>query len=140
MNRITGFTFKASKKKHYKWPFFNERVCGFKRLCNKKVSIEELHNILENAHEYFLDEFGLSANIDGSPVNETKAVFKLAQLDEKIEDGNEYILAWMYKHEDGKFKNLEFGTRHDFDKVIARKRHKMFAQQESREMESVMNN
>lgn len=118
-NRLT---FTASKKKQYKWPFSKVKVNRFNRLCNYEVSEEELHTILEDTHEYYLDEIGLSVNESELPFCESNAVYKLAQLDWRTKTGGESILVWMYKHEDGTFKHLEFGTRYGFDKIIACKR------------------
>lgn len=123
-----SLTFMASKKKHYKWPFFKVKVNRFNRLCEHEVSVEELHDILEDAYEYYLDEIGLSVNDKESLFDESNAAYKLAQLDCRTKTSGEPILVWMYKHKDGTFKHLEFGTRYSFDKIIACKRRKAFVE------------
>lgn len=116
MNRITGFTFKASKKKHYKWPFSKDKVKRFNELCSNKVSEEELHELLEKAHIYYLDRHGLSI-ANNTIINAQDAKIKLAELDVHTSE-NKHIYAWMRKQEDGDFRNITFGTRYNFDKMI----------------------
>jgi len=116
MNRITGFTFKASKKKHYKWPFSKDKVKRFNELCSNKVSEEELHELLEKAHIYYLDRHGLSI-ANNTIINAQDAKIKLAELDVHTSE-NKHIYVWMRKQEDGDFRNITFGTRYNFDKMI----------------------
>lgn len=116
MNRITGFTFKASKKKHYKWPFSKDKVRRFNELCEKEKTEKELHELLENAHIYYLDRNGLSI-ANNAIINAQNAKIKLAELDVHTSE-YEHIYAWMQKQEDGSYRNITFGTRYDFDKMI----------------------
>lgn len=116
MDRINGLTFKASKKKQYKWPFSKEKVKRFNELCNKKVSEEELHEQLERAHIYYLDKHGLSIE-NNTIINVQNAKIKLAELDSHTSE-YKHIYAWMRKQEDGTYRNIAFGTRYEFDKMI----------------------
>ena len=116
MGGIDGFTFKALKKKQYKWSFSKDKVKRFNELCSNKVSEEELHELLEKAHIYYLDRHGLSI-ANNTIINAQDAKIKLAELDVHTSE-NKHLYAWMRKQEDGDFRNITFGTRYDFDKMI----------------------
>lgn len=121
MNRLNGFTFKASKKKRYKWPFSKDKVKRFNELCEKKKTEEELHEMLEKAHIYYLDRHGLSI-ANNTTINVQDAKIMLAELDAHTSE-YKHIYAWMHRQEDGGYKNITFGTRNDFDKMITRHIH-----------------
>lgn len=116
MGGIDGFTFKALKKKQYKWSFSKDKVKRFNELCSNKVSEEELHELLEKAHIYYLDRHGLSI-ANNTIIDARDAEFKMAELDSHASE-HRHIYAWMHRQEDGDYRNIVFGTRYDFDKMI----------------------
>lgn len=107
-------------KKHYEWPFFNERVHYIKEITGKDMSIERLHEILEADALYFTIDFILSKHINTSIKNIISKSYKWKKMKDCFNTTGEQLYVWMYKIGKGEFKNIEFGTIQELEASISR--------------------
>ncbi len=88
----------------------------FRRQYKFDKSYKEMLEHLNGLQEYYLNDWGLSLNSDGLPVEKEHAKYVWASLG--IDYMKEPLFAWMYGNDNGEFHNIFFGTRKDFDMEI----------------------
>ena len=114
---------KAGKKTNWKLP---RDVFGhFRREYNINVHLKQFEQDLEHSMIYYLNEIGLSVNLDKSKVDKSEAKYMWAELDGYKTSDGEQICVWMHGNMEGDFKSLALGTRSEFDKVVVDEYQKM---------------
>lgn len=68
------------------------------------------------SYTHYLNDLGLSVNLDGSPVEIQTASYLWTSL--SIDSKKEPLYAWMCRNNKGEFRNIVFGTRKKFDREI----------------------
>lgn len=120
MRRIASLTFKRKKKRvESDWSIIKD-LKRLKVLYKQTVTMKELEDVLRKTKPYYLNEHGLSVFADGTEVDKDKAYYMWGILKGWETSKSEQLYVWMYKDSDGKFKYISYGTRKDFDLVIAR--------------------
>lgn len=98
------------------WKLPNREFGQYRRQYKLDKSYEDMLEHLNGLQEYYLNDMGLSINLDGSSVEKETAIYVLAVLG--LTYNNEPLYAWMHGNGKGEFHNIVFGTRKDFDKEI----------------------
>lgn len=120
MTKNESLTFKLKQKRgESSWTITNN-LKTVKKLFRKNVTMKELEDVLRKTKPYYLNEQGLSVFSDGSEVGKDKAYYMWGILKGWETPEREQLYVWMYKMNDGKFKYISYGTRNDFDLVIAK--------------------
>ena len=88
----------------------------FRKMYNLEVSYPEFQNYLNGLYVYYLNEIGLSINLNGTPVEKESAQYMWAQLDKTFNGKPLYV--WMHQKGGGEYGNISLGTRKTFDKEI----------------------
>lgn len=115
---------RVKKKRKSEWSIINS-LKNLKVIYNPTVTMKELEDTLDNTKPYYLNEMGLSVNPDGSDVGKKEASYMWGLLKDWSTPEGEQLYVWEKKcPRDGKFKYITYGTRKDFDMVIARKNKK----------------
>jgi len=91
-----------------------------KELYKPTVTMKELEEELKNTKPYYLNKKGLSVLADKSDVSKSAALYMWGMLKGWETSGGEQLFVWMRKAADGNFKHIRFGTRKDFDFVVAK--------------------
>ena len=104
------------------WKLSKREFGQFRRNYNLGVSYKDFVNELNGLYVYYLNDIGLSVNLDGSSVEKESAQYMLAQLVRTFD--KEPLYAWMYPKGNGEFKNITLGTRTEFDKEIVKNQNK----------------
>ncbi len=107
-------------RKSPEWPFFNERVHYFKEITSKEMSIKRLQEILEADQPYNIVDVILSKNINASTENIISKSYKVKKMKNCFNANGEQLYAWMYKLNNGEFKNIEFGTIQEFETIVSK--------------------
>ena len=110
------FKIKLSQQ-HHRWKLSKREFGQYKRKYAFDVSYEVFRKYLDNLHVYFLNELGLSINLNGEPVEKESAHYMWAQLDKTF--NKEPLYVWMHQKGKGEFANIAIGTRIIIDKEIA---------------------
>lgn len=111
---------KIRKKKE--WPIRKD----FKKLRElywPSVTEKKIDDVLDKTRPYYLNDMGLSVDKNGKNISEDLAVYKWGMLNGCITPSpdEEQLYVWSIRAKDGNFRYTKFGTRRDFDKVIAKK-------------------
>lgn len=107
-----------------KWSI-TKSLKNLKAIYKPTVTMKELEDTLDNTKPYYLNNMGLSVNTDGSAVGENEASYMWGILKDWLTPDGEQLYVWEKKcSRDGKFKYIRYGSRKDFDMVIARKNEK----------------
>lgn len=101
---------------HYRWKLSKREFGQYKRKYALDVSYEDFRKYLDNLFVYYLNELGLSINLNDKPVKKESAQYMWAQLDKVYY--KEPLYVWMHNKGKGEFGNIAFGTRMLFDKEI----------------------
>lgn len=109
------FKFKAPSPNNV-WKLSKRDFGQYRRKYGLNTSYLNFIKDLNVLHIYYLNEFGLSVNMDGSPVEKESAQYMWTQLEKKF--NNEPLCVWMHQKGKGKFGNISIGTRTNFDKEI----------------------
>lgn len=109
----------SSLRKNSLWKLSKREFGQFKRQYGNDLTYKDFQIQLDGLFVYFLNDFGLTVNPDGTLVDKNSARYILAQINQTHE--NEPLYAWMYQKGNGIFSNITFGTRIEFDKYIATK-------------------
>lgn len=109
------FKIKVSQQ-HHRWKLSKREFGQYKRKYALDVSYEDFRKYLDNLFVYYLNELGLSINLDGRPVKKESAHYMWAQLDKTF--NKEPLYVWMHHKGKGEFGNIAFGTRMIFDKEL----------------------
>ena len=99
------------------WKLSKREFGQYRKDYGLDITYANFINYLNDLRVYYLNEFGLSVNMDGSPVKKESAQYMWAQLEKKF--NNEPLYVWMSRGGKGKFGNISIGTRIIFDKEIA---------------------
>lgn len=91
-----------------------------RELYKPTVTIKELEEELRNTKPYYLNKKGLSVLADRSDVSKSAALYQWGMLKGWETPDGEQLFVWMRKADDGNFKYIHFGTRKDFDFVVAK--------------------
>lgn len=110
----------VNAKRNSNWKLPRDVFGHFKRDYNIDVSLKQFEQDLENARIYYLNEIGLSVNLDKSKVDRFDAKYMWAVLDGYKTPSGEQIYVWMQSIGKGKFKRIAMGTRNVFDKVVVK--------------------
>lgn len=113
--------FKASPPK-YQWKLSKREFGQYRKMYGFNVSYVDFLKQLNDLYVYYLNELGLTVNIDGSPVEKESARYMWAQL--KKDFYKEPLYVWMYQKGEGEFGNIGLGTRMVFDKELAKNHQK----------------
>lgn len=106
--------FKTPSPKH-QWKLAKREFGQYRRRYDFDFMYDDFQDYLDGLYGYYLDERGLSVNLDGEPVDKSSAQYMWAQLG--ISFNNEPLNVWMYK-KNGVFGNIMFGTKPLFDAII----------------------
>lgn len=98
------------------WKLCKREFGQFRRQYKLDNSYEDMLEHLNGLQEYYLNDLGLSVNLDGLPVEKENAKYVWASL--SMTYNKEPLYAWMYGNGKGEFHNIVFGTRNDFDREI----------------------
>lgn len=109
------FKIKVSRQCHL-WKLCKREFGQYKRKYELDISYEDFRKDLDNLHVYYLNELGLTINLDGKPVEKESAKYMWAQLDKTFK--TEPLYVWMCHKGKGVFGNIALGTRIVFDKEI----------------------
>lgn len=109
------FKIKVSQIRH-RWKLSKREFGQYKRIYEFDISYEDFLKYLDDLFVYYLNELGLSINLNGKPVEKELAQYMWAQLDKTY--NKEPLYVWMHQKGDGKFGNIAFGTRTLFDKEL----------------------
>lgn len=103
----------------YRWKLPTD-VFGYykKTFILDNLKYDEFRDHLNGLHDYYLNEYGLSVNPDGSPIDIYKAQFVWADLG--IMYNGEPLFVWMRKKNKGGFYKISIGNRISFDTEICR--------------------
>lgn len=107
-------------KKSPEWPFLYERVHYFKEITGKEMSIKRLQEILEADQPYNTVDVFLSRHINASPEIIISKSYKVKKMINCFNANGEQLYAWMYKLNNEEFKNIEFGTIHEFETIVSK--------------------
>ena len=99
------------------WKLSKREFGQYRKMYELHITYADFINHLNGLYIYYLNELGISVNIDGSPVEKELAQYMWAQLEKKF--NNEPLYVWMSRRGKGKFGNISIGTRIIFDKEIA---------------------
>ena len=120
MKRAVFQTVKVKKSKtESEWTII-KNLKQLRELYKPTVTMKELEEELRNTKPYYLNKKGLSVFPDGSDVSKSAALYKWGMLKGWETPGGEQLFVWMRKADDGNFKYIRFGTRKDFDFVVAK--------------------
>jgi len=98
------------------WKISKREFGQFRKMYNLEVSYPEFQNYLNGLYVYYLNEIGLSINLNGTPVEKESAQYMWAQLDKTFNGKPLYV--WMHQKGGGEYGNISLGTRKTFDKEI----------------------
>ena len=101
---------------HYRWKLSKREFGQYRKKYAFDVSYEDFLKHLDGLFVYYLNELGLSINLNGKPVEKELAQYMWAQLDKTY--NKEPLYVWMHQKGDGKFGNIALGTRLLFDKEL----------------------
>lgn len=106
------------KKPHhrYRWMLSKREFGQYKKEYELGVPYEDFRKYLDNLYVYYLNELGLSINLNGKPVKKEFAQYMWAQLGKTF--NGEPLYVWMKQKGNGKFGNIVLGTRKTFDREI----------------------
>jgi hypothetical protein len=110
------FKIKVSQKCH-KWKLSKREFGQYRRKWGFGVSYEDFLEYLDDLYVYYLNDLGLSINLNGKPVEKESAQYMWAQTDKTF--NKEPLYVWMHQKRKGEFANISIGTRTMFDKEIA---------------------
>ncbi len=120
MKRAGFQTVKIKKRRtESEWPII-KNLKQLRELYKPTVTMKELEGKLKNTKPYYLNQKGLSALADKSDVSKSAALYKWGVLKGWETPDGEQLFVWMRKADDGNFKYIRFGTRKDFDVVVAK--------------------
>lgn len=112
---------KLKTKKKSEWSIIKS-LKNLKDIYKPTVTMKELEDTLNKTKPYYLNDMGLSVNPDGKDVEKKEASYMWGLLKDWSTPDGEQLYVWEKKcPRDGKLKNIKYGTRKDFDKVIAQK-------------------
>ena len=112
---------KVKKKRKTVWSII-PNLKKLKVLYKPTVTMNELTDTLYNTKPYYLNDMGLSVYPNGSDVEKKEALYMWGLLKDWSTPDGEQLYVWEKKcPHDGKFKNIRYGTRKDFDKVVAQR-------------------
>ena len=117
MDNTETHTFRPKKK--MEWSVANN-LKQLKSIYSSTVTMKVLKKELMSTKPYYLNELGLSVLADGTEVGKANASYMWGILKGWETPKGEQLYVWMYKKSDGKFKYISYGTRKDFDLVIAK--------------------
>lgn len=109
------FKIKVSHK-CYRWKLSKREFGRYRKKYEFDVSYEDFRKYLDGLFVYYLNEFGLSINLNGMLVEKELAQYMWAQLGKTY--NKEPLFVWMHRKGDGKFGNIVIGTRLLFDKEL----------------------
>lgn len=113
----TALAFKVKAKRQWK-VLSNKKelqeLCG----SEKKINLDDVRAFLEHTKTYYLNEYGLTMQMNGKRVTKQDSIYQFARLDEYTKENREPIFAWSKRKKDGDFGCANFGTRYDFDCII----------------------
>lgn len=92
-----------------------QKLCGSEKIIN----LNDIRYFLEHAKTYYLNEYGLTIEMNGKRVTKSDSTYKFAYLDGFAKENREPIIVWSKKKRNGEFGSANFGTRYDFDRIIA---------------------
>ena len=92
-----------------------------KSIYSSTVTMKMLKKELMSTKPYYLNEMGLSVYADGSEVRKSDASYMWGILKGWVTTDEEQLYVWTIKGADGKFKYINYGTRKDFDRVVAKR-------------------
>lgn len=113
----TALAFKVKAKRQWK-VLSNKKE--LQELCGpeKEINLDDVRAFLEHTKTYYLNEYGLTIQMNGKRVTKQDSTYQFARLDEYTKGNREPIFAWSKKKKDGEFGCANFGTRYDFDCII----------------------
>lgn len=103
---------------HYRWLLSKREFGQYKKEYELGVPYEDFRKYLDNLYAYYLNESGLSINLNGKPVEKEFAQYMWAQLGKTF--NGEPLYVWMKQKGNGKFGNIVLGTRTKFDEEIVK--------------------
>lgn len=109
---------KKSFKTHL-WKLSKREFGHFNSMYKLNEKYENFREYLDTLYVYYINNLGLSVNLDGFPVEKERAQYMWAQLNKSF--NNEPLYVWMYQKGDGNFGNISIGSRIVFDNEIAKK-------------------
>lgn len=114
--KVTTMTFNPPKI----WKVLNDKE-QLQKICepSKIINLNEVRGILESTKTYYLNNYGLSMQNKDRKVPMKDAKYQWAVLEGYRTEEREPIIAWSCKNDNGKFGCAEFGTKNDFDSIIA---------------------
>ena len=120
--------FRTQKKDRTVWKLPKDVFGHFRKDYNLDISYPEIVQVLKAVKIYYLNEDGLCVNSDGSNVNcadDPSARYMWALLDGYAANDRSPIYVWMQKKDNGEFKNIKFGTKTQFDRLIVKQKKKL---------------
>lgn len=100
----------------HKWKLSKREFGQYRRRYRFDYSYENFLKHLDNLFVYYLNDSGLSINVDCSPVKKELAKYMWASLGISFEKDPLYV--WMYQKGGGDFCCLTIGTKSEFDKNV----------------------
>ena len=106
-----------NRKRMRKWKVFNNKK-HLSFLCEQEVNLSVVRRTLEKTKTYFLNEYGLTIQLDNVRVTMAQSTYMFANLENYSGKNGEPIFAWARKKNNGEFGCASFGTRYEFDEFI----------------------
>lgn len=112
-----NLTFKPRPRKSV-WKLPYDVFGHFRKKFDIEIALKDFQDILDTSYAYYLNEMGLSVNMDGSKADKMSAQYMWAQLDKCKTANGEHLYVWMTRKDNGTFGNIAFGTKAMFDANI----------------------